>query len=376
MLEKLRKRSIKNTLVWSIIMFIIGFAIIIIKAPATINAIAGYERFENLEAYKYKDFQDQMLDIELNANFGCFLEEYEYNNDTHDQKTTHLYYIILNKNENSPNRRFMAIKVPYSYMRRMEKMADNTYEGYYSDPISFSGHLRLMTHEEQRYFKQFFVESGWTSEEILQATSSYCFDVGPNKIADIFISCIILGAGLLLIVIGIVRICRAANGTTLKDLKNTFAAAGCTEATAEADYIAAIAFTKNDTIKIGRLFTYYMSGAKPKAIPNSKIMWAYQTTTTHRTNGIKTGTTYSAMIYVEGMKGYVTLSMPSEATTQALLQEIQQTMPWVVVGYSEDLKYLFNKDRAQFLSLRYNTVEHIAVDPGFTLLTASDTARE
>ena len=26
---------------------------------------------------------------------------------------------------------------------------------------------------------------------------------------------------------------------------------------------------------------------------------------------------------------------------------------------------MFNKDRAQFLQLRYNTVEHVAVEPGF-----------
>lgn len=39
-------------------------------------------------------------------------------------------------------------------------------------------------------------------------------------------------------------------------------------------------------------------------------------------------------------------------------------LPWVVVGYTDDLKRMFNKDRAAFLNLRYNTVEHVAVEPG------------
>ena len=373
MLDTLRKKSIKSTLIWSVIMFIIGFVMVIIKAQGTLYGIAGYENFENLKASEIKN---QMVDIELTTNYGGFLEKYEYNKKTRVRKTTDLYYIILTGGDNSLDYYYMAIEVPYSYMDQMETMTDNTYEGIYSDPISFSGHIRKMTDEEYSYFKSSFTASGWTAAEIENETIPYCIDVVANKTVENIFSFIIFGGGLLLIGIGIVRICRAAGGATLKDLKDTFAAAGCTEATAEADYNAATAFTKNDNIKIGRLFTYYMSGAKPKAIPNSKIMWAYQITTTHRTNGIKTGTTYSAMIYVEGMKGYVTLSMPNEATTQALLQKIQQTMPWVVVGYSEDLKRLFNKDRAQFLSLRYNTVEHIAVDPDIIPETASYTAQE
>ena len=39
--------------------------------------------------------------------------------------------------------------------------------------------------------------------------------------------------------------------------------------------------------------------------------------------------------------------------------------PWVVVGYTEDLKRMFFKDRAQFMQLRYNSVEHTTVEPGF-----------
>ena len=100
------------------------------------------------------------------------------------------------------------------------------------------------------------------------------------------------------------------------------------------------------------------------AIPNSKILWAYQNTTTHRTNGIKTGVTYSVMIYVDGRKDAFNIGVPDETTAQNMLTRINDTLPWVVVGYSDDLKKTFSKDRAQFLELRYNTVEHVAVEPG------------
>lgn len=175
-------------------------------------------------------------------------------------------------------------------------------------------------------------------------------------------ACIVLLIGLVLVIWGIYLIVRAATGKSLKHLRNAIAAEGCSETTADADFQAAVAITKNGSIKVGRLFTYYMAGAVPKALPNSKMMWAYQTTTTHRTNGIKSGTTYSVNIFLYGVKNPVALSMPNEATTQAMLERLHKSFPWVVVGFSNDLKRLFNKDRQQFLSLRYNTVEHCAVD--------------
>lgn len=46
-----------------------------------------------------------------------------------------------------------------------------------------------------------------------------------------------------------------------------------------------------------------------------------------------------------------------------MLNYLYATLPWIVVGYSDELKKLYNKDRAQFLQLRYNTCEHTAVDP-------------
>ena len=59
------------------------------------------------------------------------------------------------------------------------------------------------------------------------------------------------------------------------------------------------------------------------------------------------------------------ISVPDETTAQDILQNIDRRYPWVVVGYTEDLKKMFFKDHSQFLQLRYNTVEHTTVEPGF-----------
>ena len=95
------------------------------------------------------------------------------------------------------------------------------------------------------------------------------------------------------------------------------------------------------------------------------MVWAYQSTTTHRTNGIKTGTTYALMVFAEGYKNALLVSVPDEQTAQDILQKIKERFPWVMLGYSKELEKMYKKEHEKFLSLLYNTVEHVAVEPGF-----------
>ncbi len=90
-------------------------------------------------------------------------------------------------------------------------------------------------------------------------------------------------------------------------------------------------------------------------LSNEKIVWAFQRTTTHRTNGIKTGTTYEIALKNYEKKNFQ-VSVPNEQTGQEILQYIVEAMPWVVVGYNNDLNKMFSGDYQNFLQLRYNQV--------------------
>lgn len=372
MFETLKKKALKTTLAGSIVMILIGIGLLVFMGQNAFYGLVGYATFENLEPNQI--IWGQMVDVELTLNFDYYIEEYEKNTNTGRTTTTDYYYVIMTGDDYSEDVRLMTIKVPATYRSAMEKMCENTYAGYYSDPLYFYGRIRRLNNEEYNYFKEFmgyflFGEENYTDysaedQELFDETTlRYYIDVVDNKLATDVIAYVVSAGGLALLIWGIIRIVKAANGSTLKSLRNTIAAEGCSEASVESDYNAAQSYTKNESIKVGRLFTYYMSGSIPKAIPNSKMLWAYQTTTTHRTNGIKTGTTYSIVIYTYGEKNPVTLSMPNEAVTQTVLERFHTTLPWVVVGFSEDIKRLFFKDRPRFLELRYNTVEHYAVDP-------------
>lgn len=370
MFEALKKKSLKSALVGSIILILIGGGLIFFQGPEAFYAVVGYVDFETLEPDEIHG--RIMVDVDVTSNFGCYMEEYEENTSTHYRRTTNLYYVIWTGDDYAEDYRYMGIKVPASYESKMDKMTENSWNYIASDPISFSGEIRKMSAEDYGYFTELFTDYyGLTMEEFEALTLPYYIQTQVSKASSNAMAIIITLIGLGLLTWGIVRICRAATGAYLKSFRKAIAAEGCTEATVESDFNSAQSFTKNGSIKVGRLFIYDMSGSAPKAIPVSKMMWAYQVTTTHRTNGIKTGTSYSILIYVEREKNSVSLSVPNEAVSQAILEKINVTFPWVVVGFSEEIKRLFNKDRAQFLALRYNTVEHVAVDPAMAAYNGS-----
>ena len=363
MFEELRKKAVKAVTAGSIIMFIIGIGLIIFMGKYAYYGIVGYRVFEELEPDEIKG---KLVDVTLYYNFDYFLAEGTRNTDTGRKTINYYYYVILSGDEAEASR-FMAIKVPASYHSKMDKMCENFYNGVPSEPLQFSGSVRKLSGEDYGYFKKFFTdgEDGYTDEEFEAITLPYYIQVEASKTSMTIMGIIVTLGGLFLIVFGVVRIIRANNGAQLKKFRETIAAAGYTENMVESDFNSAQSFTKKGTIKVGRLFTYNTSSSTPIAIPNNKMLWAYQITTTHRTNGIKTGTSYSLNIFADGYKGNFSISVPNEATAIAILDKIANTLPWVVVGFTDQISNLFHKDRAQFLALRYNTMEHTVVEDPF-----------
>lgn len=69
-------------------------------------------------------------------------------------------------------------------------------------------------------------------------------------------------------------------------------------------------------------------------------VWIYKTITQHRTNGIPTGKSYAALIYDK--HGKVMTVNAKQDKVDDMLNAIYQRAPWVIAGYSEDLKKTWN----------------------------------
>lgn len=355
MFENLKKASIKKALLPIIILFIAGAIFIGVQLPNLVALMKGHVKFETLAPDEIKE--NIIVDATIEVNFGAFLEEYEENTKTHVTRTTDMWYVIWTGDDDDVDYRYMGIKVPASDISKMDDMADATYYYEYVEPIEYSGAIKKMDDEEYRYLKEYFLESGFTEDELGDYIIPYYINAGALTGSSEGGVYVFFGLGVLLVVIGIIMLISALTGKNLKKFKKELEAYGISENEAEYEYENAQTFGKGTDIRVGRRLTFYMVGSKPHALLNDKLVWAYQNTTTHRTNGIKTGTTYSVVLNTYEKKS-MHLGVNKEEQAIEILQYIKQTLPWVVVGYSDDLSKLYNRDFQNFLELLYNKVKN------------------
>lgn len=355
MLEKLKKKSIVKALPAVIVLFIVGIVLIGLEVSNLKSLMRGHVKFETLEPDEING--DLIVDASIDVNFGAFMEEYEENIKTHATRTTSLYYIIWTGDEDSEDYKYMGIKVPASDERKMEEMAEASYNYEYSDPIEYSGAVNKMSSQEYEYFKEYFLESEWSEEEFEEYTLPYYISAGAlTGGAAVSVYCV-AGLGAVLIVIALILLVHALTGGKLKSFKKEIEDSGFSVSDAEFDYESAKLFHKGNDLRIGRRFIFYMNGNKPHILVNDQVIWAYQQNTTHRTNGIKTGTTHEILVYLLNNKKNAHIYVPKEEIGAEVLEYINQLMPRAVVGYSDELVQLYQKDYQGFLQLRYNTPE-------------------
>ncbi len=78
------------------------------------------------------------------------------------------------------------------------------------------------------------------------------------------------------------------------------------------------------------------------------VVWAYKRITQHRTNGIPTGKTYSALIY--DRYGAIITINGKENVVDNTINEILRRAPGTVPGYSAEIQKMWNSNRAGFIA--------------------------
>lgn len=356
MLAEIKKKSILRAIPLVLIFVIAGGALFAAEFSNIKSLLRGHVKFETLLPDEING--DLIVEASINTNFGAYMEEYSKNTKTNITRTTDIYYVIWTGDDDSEDYRYMGIKVPASYGNQMDAMAEATYNYELSDTIYFTGAVNKMSSEEYQYFREYFLDSDWTQEEIDQYTLPYYISVGALTGGAATSAYVLFGIGVALILFGVILMIYSLAGGDVKAFKKEAAALGMSEMELEAEYGSARVLIKKDNLRIGRRLTFYMSGRRTHVIANDRIVWAYQQSTTHRTNGIKTGTTYELLVYLLNEKKASHIGMPNETTAGEVLQYMYENMPKAVVGYSDELMSLFKKDYQGFLNLRYyNTSE-------------------
>ncbi len=352
MLAELKKKSIMRAIPLVLLFVIAGGVLFAAEFSNIRSLLRGHVKFETLLPDEING--DLIVEASINANFGAYMEEYSKNTKTNVTRTTDIYYVIWTGDDDSEDYKYMGIKVPASYGGQMDRMAEATYNYEMSDTIHFTGAVNKMSSEEYQYFREYFQESDWTDEEIDEYTLPYYISVGALTGGAATSAYVIFGIGIALIVFGVIILLYALSGGDVKAFQKEAATLGMSEMELEAEYAGARVMIQKDNLRIGRRLIFYMTGRRTRVIVNDKIVWAYQQSTTHRTNGIMTGTTYEILVYLLNEKKARRINMPGEEKAGEVLQYMYDNIPTAVVGYTDELLSLFNKDYQGFLNLRYH----------------------
>lgn len=367
MLEELRKQSIKKVLPLVIILCIAGGVIMGIFADEFLGAIGKVKKFESLDLDEIKD--GVLVEVHLTENFGSCIEETETRNGR--TKRTYTYHIIWTGDEDAEDYRYITAKLPASYDNRMLRMMneyDKWYtaaeEAYYNgetdipewdpEPFVFNAVIKKMTKEEERYFRSGMMEAGWTSSDYEDMAMPYVLkkvSLGGER-AKTFL---FFGAGLALFLWGVIYFITTLRGGRLKKLKQEIEATGFGIARVEGEYAVRRQISASPKLFESDNFIFFSDGSVPHALLKKQMIWVYFSTTVHRTNGIKTGTTYALQINMKDGRTFA-LSSGSEKKVKETIEALSKNIPWCVFGYSDELAGLYRKNRTEFLNILYNKV--------------------
>lgn len=206
---------------------------------------------------------------------------------------------------------------------------------------------------------------GFFAQDALYTTMGFtgsaqfdAFGSKPDELLNMCYPILLFTGGIALLGIAVCRLIKGARGGFLRNLMRDIANAGYTESAIDSDYANAKIMDKWG-IRLGQLMIYDISAAKIRAIPNTKILWAYTDLKSYQTKYGSELPVNTLVLHVEGEAKEYRMVFSEKTNATQMLQLINEKFPWVVTGYSEKLKKLFNQNRAEFMQLRYHTYEHL-----------------
>ncbi|MCH5273034.1 MAG: hypothetical protein J1E35_05115 [Lachnospiraceae bacterium] len=375
MLESMQKKFIKQTLLAGLFLFAVAGVIIVFAGRYILAALFGYKDISELDPQNLKK---QPVKIEITDCSSFYLGN--------SSSSTHYYYTQV---ETTDGYRFISLKVGNN-SKLLSSLSDLA-KSNGRKSLTLYGHLEPMADGESGAFearmeskvkaalKSMYgdqeIDVDSVMDELVEKISVPYHLAVVDKTQNAVIAYIVLAFVLLLTVLPLINIIKAVTGASLNDLKEEFSKAGTTESLVEADYNTAVSFKKKDTLRIGNQFLHYTTGYTPHILPADHLVWVYQRTTEHRRNGITVSKTYSLLLTTDGFSKPITLDMSKEESSQKALSEITRRFPWVIVGYTDELKRMYEKDREAFLNLRFHTVEHSPYDPNAQAWAAPEEQR-
>lgn len=369
MLETLKKKSRSSNIIRAVISIIIVVALLaftkfsifdVITGPTKVDITAAPETYEGkyvtLDAeYFLYDYVDHTTTTTKKyggstttvngQSYVAFQSVDDYENAT---SIWYFYSVYLDKSKQSS----MSAKIDEAF----DYLEDDTGSTPPPEPVTVTGTWSKMDSEMERYFGQALAELGVEETEY---DKFYFYEIDTKKIGGFnpplfWVMMAVAAAALLYGVLSIIGI--FSNGYLKEIQKYLQKDSSVSMAMIEADFSQAHTIAKD--VWIGRKWTVYMLGNKAMILANKDLIWGYYYRRTGR-NSVSEMRLYTK----ERKLFHVSLS---EADTQSALKIYVEEQPHMVIGYTNELEKMYNKNFTDFMNLKYNPAKNAAeADPYF-----------
>lgn len=342
MLKDLKKLSLKKTITQAIFWLAIGSIALcfawfsglhyLTKGPVNLNEMAD----ENIkEGY-------------VQGQIYAIMDYYEYTTNEDDDTIEKQYFIPVGEKSYIglvANREYMSacdklMKESQDYLEGTREQIDSIFH--------VTGTILPMNSESFKFYQDYYTELGVAEngEEIFLPYYLKIDYVGKFHKDFYYVLGIVAGLSLVIAIWLVVTNAMGRNQEMVTDY--------CKKA---ADYEHAMRlleeFYYSTTpvwgIRVSPKFFMAPKGRIVLLLETGEILWAYQSTTTHRTNGIKTGTTYDIILRLKNGLQYK-IPVKNDAAAQEVLQYIADAVPYIVIGYDDQIEQLYYENRQEMIN--------------------------
>ncbi len=355
MMNELKKISLKRILLLTLILLAAGIFLLIQGAPGALLLLKGPADLDTIPV-------DQLEGQYVRTDVAIVMDWYAYTekkSDSGKKTTTSKEYIIpVGEAE------YMGLQLPAGKLDQADALIDATWNyltdenaEFEGEPITVSGTIHRMDSQSERYFHEVV---GYSDMDAATQANMLSLVLDEGKIGekDLPTICLFAGGGLALILLGLFFLIRALTGSYQKSIKTYCAEQADPEIALERVETFYQSAEQLNGLRMGDDLLMFQEGATTHLVPVRRVVWAYQQTTQHRTNGIPTGKTHALLLNLDTGKQIV-LSMKEEQAKE-LLAAFDQRYPDMLLGYTKDRAELYRKDLVSFCEAVRNRAKNPA----------------
>lgn len=348
---KIANKRLKVQIIIAAALAVISFGICIptliglLKGPTELDSLREGMAFEDyLDLEEYDKLEGKYVTLDVQWVLDTYYTKKQSSSSSYP---TNYGYLIYDEESGY----MMGIYVTRDESKEVwADLKDDTYD-YLSaatddkpEPVTIKGTFRKMTSTELSRFKETAKEWGdqFFDYDYRGITLMYTIDTSSvnGQSSTVVVFARLCGIWFLLW-LGICLMVLFTKGPVRKIVK-FMNKNGINEAELDADFTSAKVF-KN--VHVGRKYTYIRSGSSWTMFKNTDLVWAYY----YRRTGRYSVSRINAYHY-DKSASFINLS---RSTAEEILQYYSKILPQMIVGYSNDLEKMYNKDYPSFLAQRY-----------------------